>query len=101
CVFYSFCVGKGSDVCTSLVELEHLSYVEAIERLASTAGVNLRFEGDSAAERRASERREGLHRAKEQAAALFTTMLSSGEEAADARAYVTERGITPEAIEAF
>ena len=100
-VFYCFGCGKGGDAITFLRELEHLSYVEAIERLASTAGVNLRFEGDSAAERRASERRKALYRANEQAAALFTTMLSSGKEATDARAYVTERGITPEAIEAF
>ncbi len=100
-VFYCFGCGKGGDAISFLRELEHLSYVEAIERLASTAGVNLRFEGDSAAERRASERRRALYRANEQAAALFTTMLSSGKEATDARAYVTERGITPEAIEAF
>jgi DNA primase len=63
--------------------------------------VSLRYEGDSAAEHRASERRKALYRANEQAAALFTTMLASGKEATDARAYVTERGITPEAIEMF
>jgi DNA primase len=100
-VFYCFGCGKGGDAITFLRELEHLSYVEAIERLASTAGVSLRYEGDSAAERRASERRKALFRANEQAAALFTQMLSSGREATDARAYVTERGITPEAIETF
>jgi DNA primase len=100
-VFYCFGCGKGGDAITFLRELEHLSYVEAIERLASVAGVNLRYEGDSAAERRASERRKALYRANEQAAALFSTMLASGKEATDARAYVTERGIKPEAIEAF
>jgi DNA primase len=100
-VFYCFGCGKGGDAITFLRELEHLSYVEAIERLASTAGVQLRYEGDSAAERRASERRKALYRANEQAAALFTQMLTSGREAADARAYVAERGITAEAIETF
>jgi DNA primase len=100
-VFYCFGCGKGGDAITFLRELEHLSYVEAIERLASVAGVNLRYEGDSAAERRASERRKALYRANEQAAALFSTMLASGKEATDARAYVTERGITPESIETF
>ena len=100
-VFYCFGCGKGGDAITFLRELEHLSYVEAIERLASQAGVALRYEGDSAAERRAVERRRALYRANEQAAALFTTMLTSGKEAADARAYVTERGISPESIETF
>ena len=35
-VFYCFGCGKGGDAITFLRELEHLSYVEAIERLAST-----------------------------------------------------------------
>jgi DNA primase len=100
-VFYCFGCGKGGDAITFLRELEHLSYVEAIERLASTAGVTLRYEGDSAIERRAAERRKALFRANEQAASLFSTMLRSGKEATDARAYVTERGITPESIETF
>ncbi len=100
-VFYCFGCGKGGDAITFLRELEHLSYVEAIERLASTAGVTLRYEGDSAAERRAAERRKSLYRANEQAASMFSTMLVSGKEATDARAYVTERGISPESIETF
>jgi len=100
-VFYCFGCGKGGDAITFLRELEHLSYVEAIERLASTAGVTLRYEGDSAAERRAAERRKSLYRANEQAASMFSTMLVSGKEATDARAYVAERGISPESIETF
>ena len=100
-VFYCFGCGKGGDAITFLRELEHLSYVEAIERLASTAGVTLRYEGDSATERRAAERRKALYRANEQAASLFSTMLTSGKEATDARAYVTERGISAESIETF
>ena len=100
-VFYCFGCGKGGDAITFLRELEQLTYVEAIERLANAAGVTLRYEGDSAAERRAMERRKALYRANEQAAALFTTMLREGREANDARAYVAERGITPEAIEMF
>jgi len=100
-VFYCFGCGKGGDAITFLRELEHLSYVEAIERLAQTAGVHLRYEGDSLAERRAAERRAALYRANEEAAALYRTMLEGGREAEDARAYVTERGITAEALERF
>ena len=100
-VFYCFGCGKGGDAIPFLRELEHLSYVEAIERLAGPAGVNLRYEGDSAADRRAAERRKALYRANEQAAELFTAMLRDGREASDARAYVAERGISPESIEEF
>ena len=71
-VFYCFGCGKGGDAITFLRELETLSYVEAIERLAATAGVQLHYEGDSPAERRAAERRKALYRANEEAAGLYT-----------------------------
>jgi DNA primase len=100
-VFYCFGCGKGGDAITFLRELEHLSYVEAIERLAQQTGVHLRYEGDSAADRRAAARRTALFRANEEAARLYHRMLLEGREAEDARAYVDERGLSPESIETF
>jgi DNA primase len=100
-VFYCFGCGKGGDAITFLRELESLSYVEAVERLAQQAGVQLRYEGDSEAERAAMRRRLALHRANDQAAALFATMLAEGREAADARAYLAERGLGADAIATF
>jgi DNA primase len=100
-VFYCFGCGKGGDAITFLREMESLTYVEAIERLAQASGVQLRLEGDSPAERRAAEHRKALYRANEEASTLFRRMLTEGREAEDARAYVTERGLTPEALETF
>ncbi|MBI3649161.1 MAG: DNA primase [Actinobacteria bacterium] len=100
-VFYCFGCSKGGDAITFLRELEHLSYVEAVERLAQEAGVHLRYEGDSPAERRAAARRAALHRANDEAAGLYATMLADGREAADARAYLAERGIDGEAAQTF
>ena len=100
-VFYCFGCGTGGDAITFLRELEQLSYVEAIERLAQAAGVQLRYEGDSPAERRSAEHRNALYRANEEAAALFRTMLTDGREATDARAYVSERGVDPTVGERF
>ena len=93
-VFYCFGCGKGGDAITFLRELESLSYVEAVERLAQLAGVTLRYEGDSAAERRAAQRRNSLFSANEEAAKLYSRMLLDGREAEDARAYVEERGLS-------
>ncbi len=87
-VFYCFGCGKGGDAITFLRELESLSYVEAVERLAQLTGVTLRYEGDSAAERRAAQRRNSLFKANEEAAKLYAGMLLDGREADDARAYV-------------
>lgn len=100
-VYYCFGCGKGGDGITFLRELEHLSYVEAVERLAQDAGVTLRYEGDSPAERRAAERRAALIGANEEAATAFAELLAGDPEAADARAYLAERGVSPESIRAF
>ena len=100
-VFYCFGCGKGGDAITFLRELESLSYVEAVERLAQLAGVTLRYEGDSAAERKAAARRNALFAANEKAAQLYVQMLRDGREAEDARAYVTERGLSAESLEGF
>lgn len=100
-VFYCHGCGKGGDSITFLRDLENLSYVEAVERLAQLAGVTLRYEGDSATERRAAARRNALFRANEAAAALYSSMLREGREAEDARAYVTERRLSEDSIEGF
>ena len=100
-LYYCHGCGAGGDAIRFIRELEHLSYVEAVERLASQSGVQLRYEGDSPEARHAAARKAALYRANEQAAELFTAMLADGKEASDARVYVRERGITPESIEAF
>ena len=77
-LFYCHGCGKGGDAIRFLRELEHLSYVEAVERLAQQAGVHLRYEGDSPEARRAAARRKALFRANEQAAELYARMLADG-----------------------
>ncbi len=94
-VFYCFGCGKGGDAITFLRELEHLTYVEAVERLASQAGVTLRYEGDSPTERRAAQRRAALIAANERAGALFVEALAGSPEAEEARTYLAGRGIGP------
>ena len=58
-VFYCHGCGKGGDAIGFLRELEHLGFAEAVERLAQQAGVHLRYEGDSPAERRARRPADG------------------------------------------
>jgi DNA primase len=95
-VFYCFGCGKGGDSITFLRELEHLTYVEAVERLAQQAGVTLRYEGDSPSERRAA-----LIKANEQAGELFQQMLVDGQEASEARTYLQGRGVSADSVQAF
>src|SRR4029450_8069832 len=51
-VYYCFWCGAGGDAIRFLREVEHLEFTEAVERLAKESGVSLRYEGDTAADRR-------------------------------------------------
>jgi DNA primase len=100
-VYYCFGCGAGGDAIRFLREVERLDFAEAVERLAKEAGVTLRYEGDTAADRRSTSRRQALNRANEQAFELYHRMLLDGREGADARAYLAEREIDRRTIEAF
>ncbi len=100
-LYYCHGCGAGGDAIRFLRELEHLTFAEAVERLAQEAGVRLRYEGDSPAERRAAARRTALIKANEEASTLYAELLASGREAEGARTYLAERGIDRETAERF
>jgi len=100
-VYHCFGCGAGGDAIRFLRDIEHLDFTEAVERLAKEAGVTLRYEGDTPAERRAASRRQSLHRANQEAADLYHRTLLEGREGAEARAYLEGRGIDREAAAAF
>ncbi len=100
-VYHCFGCGEGGDVVRFLEKIENLSFREAVERLAKETGVTLRYEGESEASRRASGRREVLHRANAEAGRLFHRTLVEAREAAEARRYLGERGIPDTGRERF
>jgi DNA primase len=100
-VYYCFGCGAGGDAIRFLREVEHLEFGEAVERLAKEAGITLRYEGDTQAERRAASRRQALHRANEDAFGLYQRMLLEGREGEEARAYLQGRGIDRETVTEF
>ncbi len=100
-VYYCFGCGAGGDAIRFLREVEHLEFTEAVDRLAKEAGVTLRYEGDTPAERRAASRRQALHRANEEAAGLYHQVLQEGREGEEARTYLEKRGIDQDAAALF
>jgi DNA primase len=100
-VYYCFGCGAGGDAIRFLREVEHLEFTEAVERLAKESGVSLRYEGDTPADRRAASRRLALHRANEEASALYHLTLVDGPEGQEARRYLEARGIDRETAEEF
>ncbi len=98
-LYYCFgCQAKG-DVITFVREVEHLDFVGAVERLASRAGIELRY--DDVKEGRDRQRRAVLTEAMERAVDWYHQRLLTGADAAAARGYLRSRGYDAEAVRAF
>jgi DNA primase len=100
-LFYCHGCGKGGDAIGFLREIEGLEFAEAVERLASQAGVTIRYEGASPGERRQASRRQALHKANELAAELYHRFLLEDRNADGARRYLEKRGLSKESVETF
>ena len=91
--YHCFSSGKHGDVFTFLMETEGLSFPEAVERLASEAGVSL--PAPTAESRESEQKRTTAIDVMEMAAAWFEERLRSPK-GTDARAYLDRRGLDPE-----
>src|SRR5947199_6287262 len=90
--WFDFSSGKNGNISDSLMQTEGVSFPEAVERLASMAGVALpRFTPEAEAR---EERRKTLHDVVEIAAKFFEATLAS-RNGAKARGYLADRGIEP------
>ena len=87
------------DVITFVREVEHLDFVGAVELLAGWAGITLRYSDKDEGESR--KRRARLVRAVEQAVDWYHERLLSAPDAALARKYLRERGLSGEEVRAF
>ena len=98
-LYYCFGCGEGGDVVDFLMKHDHLSFTEAIEKLAQRAGVTLRYEDGGAPERRGPNRTR-LVAANRAAADFFTAALTSPE-ASVGRQFLDDRGFDAEAQARF
>lgn len=96
--YHCFGCGVHGDVITFVMETEGLSFPEAVEQLATSAGMQLpaRDERDEAREKS----RRSLHEVMEMAATFFTDQLARSG-GAKARAYLDGRGLVGPAVEPF
>jgi DNA primase len=98
--WYCFGCGEGGDVIGFLRKIDHLSFTEAVEKLAGKYGVTLRYaEGTSVPGRQAGQRSR-LVEAHKAAAAFYVERLASPE-AEIGRRFLTERGFDAEAAAHF
>src|ERR1700694_2186350 len=90
--YHDFSSGKHGDIISFLMETEGVGFTEAVERLASRAGLPLPAATPDAA--RHEQRRKTLHDVMEIAAKFSADTLAS-RNGAQARGYLGDRGITP------
>ncbi|HYM10908.1 MAG TPA: DNA primase [Bryobacterales bacterium] len=99
-IFKCFGCGKGGDVFNFLMEIEGMSFFEALKTLAEQHGIPMPKRGPEAMADEESKLRAALYQMHEIAQRLFRAQLESPEGKA-AREYLQKRGLPPEAAEEF
>ncbi|MEY9871281.1 DNA primase [Streptacidiphilus sp. MAP12-33] len=99
-VYNCFGCQESGDTLGFVMKIEHLSFVEAVERLAPQVGITLRYEGGSYVPGRQQGERTRLLEINRLAAAWFQEQLNSPE-AEIGRRFLKERGFEREAAAHF
>jgi DNA primase len=99
--YHCFGCGVGGDAFRFVMETEGLDFVGALESLAARYGVEMAVEDEdpAAAERR--RQRDRLLELLERAASFYEKWLWDSAEAAPARKYLAERGLSDETLRTF
>ncbi len=98
-LYYCFgCQAKG-DVIRFVMELEHLDFASAVERLASKAGIAVRYDSEQSGRDR--KRKERLRETMDRAVEWYHQQLLTSPGAGAARGYLKSRGYDGDAVRAF
>lgn len=93
-LFHCFGCGAGGDCFKLLMELEGLSFIEAVRELSTAAGVDLPSTELTPEQRRALRQRASLYDVLDAASEFYQAVLMTHPEGAAARDYLKARGIT-------
>ena len=100
--YHCFGCGAGGDVFKFVMEIEGLSFVETVERLAAKGGITLRYEdGGTPGPRRDPNQRPRLLAAHREAGEFYAATLQSSPDAQAGRQFVKDRGFDQAAAETF
>jgi DNA primase len=99
-IFHCFGCGAGGSVFHFLMQYDHLSFPEAVERVGKRYGIVVeRLQAPGA--RRDAEQRESLYRLNERAAAYFHGLLFGQGEGRRALQYLKSRGVDEQTARRF
>ncbi|MFL6100809.1 MAG: DNA primase [Actinomycetales bacterium] len=103
-VWHCFGCNEGGDAISFVQKVDHLTFHEAVERLAAKSGVELRYEEGGGRPREEVGRRTRLIEAHRVAAEFYAEQLGGGDGGADAvtaRQFLAERGFDRDAAARF
>jgi DNA primase len=98
-VFHCFGCQKSGDAITFIREVEHLDFVEAVERLAARCGITLRYDNANVGKDR--KRKERLSEAVGAAVAFYHRLLVEAPEGGRARQHLRSRNFDGDAARRF
>ncbi|WP_406140055.1 DNA primase [Streptomyces sp. NBC_01089] len=99
-LFHCFGCQEGGDTLAFIMKIDHLSFTEAVERLAGTAGITLRYEEGGYTPNSQRGERIRLVEAHKAAAQFYVEQLDSAE-AEIGRKFLAERGFDQAAATHF
>ncbi|MEV4757870.1 DNA primase [Micromonospora sp. NPDC049559] len=101
-VYFCHGCGQGGDAIKFLMDAEHLSFVESVERLADRAGIQLRYleSGPAPARHQQQSQRQRLVAAHAAAVEFYTDQLGTAA-ARPAREFLAQRGFDKAAAERY
>ncbi|MDR0403488.1 MAG: DNA primase [Treponema sp.] len=101
-LYYCFGCHKGGSVIDFLMEMDKLSYVEALENLAKRFGIQLVYEaGGWAPDTERQNRLDALAELYRRVTLSFHHILMEKPEGAGAKNYILDRGISAETLKRF
>ena len=101
-IYHCFGCGAGGDVFKFVMEMEKVSFPEALKLVADKVGVKLPERAPRTPEEATATRlRSGLVALHEQAARFFQEQLQDSREGKLTREYLADRGLTDELIKTF
>ncbi|MEJ6020088.1 DNA primase [Corynebacterium sp. H113] len=98
--YHCFSTGKGGDVFSFLMEMEHLTFPEAVEACAEKIGYRINYEGGGTGRREEPGTRQRLIAANREAQKFYAEQFGTPD-AATARKFLADRGFTPEHAKQF
>jgi DNA primase len=100
-IYHCFGCGEGGDAFQFLMKTRGIPFADAVRELAHSVGIEVQEEELTAEEVKKRKARATLYDVCEAARGWFRAMLEARSEGADARAYLSGRGLLPETLEGF